>query len=36
MLNNKPEAIDNFKRAIVLDTGFIEAREALARLQSNQ
>jgi len=36
MLNNKPEAIDNFKRAIVLDTGFIEAREALARLQPNQ
>jgi tetratricopeptide (TPR) repeat protein len=36
MLNNKPEAIDNFKRAIVLDTGFIEAREALVRLQSNQ
>ncbi len=35
-LNNKPEAIDNYKRSIALDPGFTEAREALARLQSNQ
>jgi tetratricopeptide (TPR) repeat protein len=35
-LNNKPEAIDNYKRSIALDPGFKEAREALARLQSNQ
>jgi len=34
-LNNKTEAADNYKRSIALDTGFTEAREALARLQSN-
>jgi tetratricopeptide (TPR) repeat protein len=34
-MNNKPEAIDNYKRSIALDPGFKEAREALARLQSN-
>lgn len=35
-LNNKPEAMDNYKRAIVLDSGFIEAKEALAALELNQ
>lgn len=35
-MNNKTEAIDNYKRSIALDKGFTEAKEALARLESNQ